>query len=1697
MLKRFFMQINDSSWAAHVKKLMLTALAGLLLCCFDGVGVEMKLAGQIGGGTYALTFQDDHVFLGVGPRVFILDVSDPNNPTLIGKTGILPSIVKDIVVVGNYAYIANDYGGLHIVDVSVPNQPYEIGSYVPSIEPIGPTPKFVDVAVVENFVFIVDWGFGLRIIDVSNISEPHEVGSFETGQARRVAVMGNYAFLVGHDFDLWIINISDPTNPFVVSSYDTAEHAWSIAVAGHYVYLGGWETSLRIIDVSDPTRPYEVGSFDTRWGAHDLVVLGNYAYISSDGLWIVDISDPTNPVGKGFYYVQDVWSIAVEGDLAYITGESGLRIIEVSDPSSPTEVGFYDVPGYINVVAIKDLHVFIPDRYCFYIFKVSATNGLIDIEKVGSFNIGAIGCYIAGEHAYLASRWDGLFILNISNLAEPTLISSWDTQHYTADVVVEENYAYIADDKGGLRIIDVSNPANPIEVGAYDTPGYARGVTLAGDYAFVADGDKGLRIISVSNPLSPQEVGFYETPGHAYDVVVRKNYAYVAAMLGGLRIIDVSDPVLPQEVGFCSVPGYAVGVEVAGNYAYVAASDAGLVIVRFDGLEHYGCIHGKVTDAATGDGIAGALVEAQGPLVGPQTQELVGAQAPFSTVTDEFGNYTLELPEGVYDMRASAEGYEPQVKGVTVIAGETVELNFELTPTAPVNRPPIARATDIVGQPETMYPDTAYTVTAKYFDPDGREDLKYCYLRLNHPEKPLTMMWYQEDGHAAPWAGEEGENYLTKVEATATEIVDPETGYEGYEIAWTFEINEDWPEAENAIDFGVCAIDDSDASSGWDYDDANVSFKRNRPPNPPEHLCQCLPDGTEIPMGERVAMDTVVFKGVLTDPDGDMVKLEVELRRLDELDGGFDETQGGLKESGLVSSGSDASCTAYGLIPAHYHWRARAVDEHGEASSWVEFGDNLTSEPDFTSLPESGYLPVLLIHGFQLTSNYDPKKLWKDMAEHLSGKSIDSIETVTTDSGHTFWRLEADDTGHFTIYISNYGEGTRTWDDIRLYAKRLADEIVYMKWREGVALVDLVGHSMGGLVARAYIESADFEPYIGIEGFPDYGVIYHHDVRKLITLGTPHHGADLADLAHCFTVTVDQFTNVTSAYQMETGSSFLNILNYGNPHGGGRDLLNNEVEYVTIAAAICLDCYLQTGIYPIIMLETCLQQCIAKAKKWDGFDGLVSMQSASLDNMQSHAIIVLDHFSLRKHWLAQFSVYRLLRDLPLAEILLTPDAVTIACPVHVTIIDQYGRRLTDTGIEEIPGASVHRDEENDITTFYLNPELVYTVNIEAYESGTFSLAEIVRTEDAALTLSLFANVPVTESSRGEISVTPGELDRALLLDHDGDGSVDEEREPVTTQFTECVEERHELADAGWHMMALPGELCIPCTYDGCGDIACALCDDLEGCFIFYWNPDARHYVMAPPPENICYHQGMGFWARTYEPDVEVDAEVMVPTGPVEVPLKDGWNMIGDPFPLDVPLSSLKVRHGEQELSLLDAQQQGWVSAYLFGYNPEQRTYVMLDPANGVLEAWHGYWMRAYVDCTLVIPPEGTGEPVPAAHVASLPSRKQMELPPPPSLPPLSAQLRVVPIPNPVRDVHTTTFRVLGIRPACVEGLRVEIFDLAGRLVWRGEVKGPFLEWYIRGLDGLPLANGVYPYKAYVKVDGEWIPTGVGKVVILR
>ena len=107
------------------------------------------------------------------------------------------------------------------------------------------------------------------------------------------------------------------------------------------------------------------------------------------------------------------------------------------------------------------------------------------------------------------------------------------------------------------------------------------------------------------------------------------------------------------------------------------------------------------------------------------------------------------------------------------------------------------------------------------------------------------------------------------------------------------------------------------------------------------------------------------------------------------------------------------------------------------------------------------------------------------------------------------------------------------------YANVLSNEIEALKRNTGAKKIDIVSHSMGGLISRWYAQ-------IG----------YKNDVRKLITIASPHHGAHIAKSVSLFS---------EGASQMEPHSPFLKRL---NDHNGcattrdrGTDDITHSVEY--------------------------------------------------------------------------------------------------------------------------------------------------------------------------------------------------------------------------------------------------------------------------------------------------------------------------------------------------------------------------------------------------------------------------------------------------------------------------------------------------------------------------------------------------------
>lgn len=111
---------------------------------------------------------------------------------------------------------------------------------------------------------------------------------------------------------------------------------------------------------------------------------------------------------------------------------------------------------------------------------------------------------------------------------------------------------------------------------------------------------------------------------------------------------------------------------------------------------------------------------------------------------------------------------------------------------------------------------------------------------------------------------------------------------------------------------------------------------------------------------------------------------------------------------------------------------------------------------------EGGRLPVLLVHGYQCNRGF-----WFQLRGRIAraGRQVGTISLAPV------------------------------FNDIDGYVEQLARRIEAVCAAAGTERLILIGHSMGGLAARAYLRR-------------------HGNVRvaKLVTLGTPHHGSQLARL---------------------------------------------------------------------------------------------------------------------------------------------------------------------------------------------------------------------------------------------------------------------------------------------------------------------------------------------------------------------------------------------------------------------------------------------------------------------------------------------------------------------------------------------------------------------------------------------------------
>lgn len=270
-------------------------------------------------GSWSYTADDgqEYALLGAQTGTAIINISDANQ---IEEVAFIPgpaSNWREITVVNQHAYVTTEgfssgHPGMQIISLENLPSASLTANYNSTFTQGHIIQKDIFTPAPYVYVCGTSTTSGIHILDVSNPTAPQEVGLYQPGYyIHDCHIRGDLIFGAAfYEGTIDIIDISDKTNPTLISripdpganthSFSTTEDLNYLIIADELDGLPG-----RIFDISDLEDPKEVARYTANSASlvHNPYVRGDFCFIThnSEGLRVLDITDPTVPIEVGYY----------------------------------------------------------------------------------------------------------------------------------------------------------------------------------------------------------------------------------------------------------------------------------------------------------------------------------------------------------------------------------------------------------------------------------------------------------------------------------------------------------------------------------------------------------------------------------------------------------------------------------------------------------------------------------------------------------------------------------------------------------------------------------------------------------------------------------------------------------------------------------------------------------------------------------------------------------------------------------------------------------------------------------------------------------------------------------------------------------------------------------------------------------------------------------------------------------------------------------------------------------------------------------------------------------------------------------------------------------------------------------------------------------------------------------------------------
>lgn len=270
----------------------------------------------------------------------------------------------------------------------------------------------------------------------------------------------------------------------------------------------------------------------------------------------------------------------------------GVSIVDINT-WPPQEVGFMPslAPGNDakEVKIYRHYAIVVKEFEPLQVFNLQNVTNPVQVATINPINGGSHNCLVDGNYLYVVGNHGigGLEIWNISNPAAPGVRVGQYNPYYYHDIDIRNDTLFAAAIYGqGIDVLDISNKANPTLITNWNYPGSgAHNIDISPDgrYAYVGDeigSGPWTRVFDISDIHNVQLVAniIPSTLAIAHNSYLKDGFLYIAHYTAGLRIWNVQNLFdLHEAARYDTYAG--VGMVYAGAWNVYPYFPSGKVIV--------------------------------------------------------------------------------------------------------------------------------------------------------------------------------------------------------------------------------------------------------------------------------------------------------------------------------------------------------------------------------------------------------------------------------------------------------------------------------------------------------------------------------------------------------------------------------------------------------------------------------------------------------------------------------------------------------------------------------------------------------------------------------------------------------------------------------------------------------------------------------------------------------------------------------------------------------------------------------------------------------------------------------------------------------------------------------------------------------------------------------------------------------------